>query len=396
MSLAPRKKLSKETQCVHAGVRPDPVHGALMTPIVNATTFQQTAPGVHRGYDYTRAGNPTRQALEEALACMEGARFAVTFASGLAAEQGILLSLPPRPKILICEDVYGGTSRLFRRVFEKFEFQITFGNLADTSTAKALLSEKWDLVWIETPTNPLLQIIDIEAVSTQAKAHGATVVVDNTFASPVFQSPLALGADIVVHSSTKYLGGHSDVLGGVVMTNDDQWHEKIRFQQFACGAVPSPFDCFLLLRSLKTLSIRMSQHQKNAIFVAEGLQKLGICEVIFPGLESHPHHQLARKQMSGFSGMMSLRIKGGFPAVTRFLSRLELFVLAESLGGVESLVNHPETMTHASIPPEHRAKIGIDSGLLRLSVGIEGADDLLADLTQALQFSLKTPDSGSR
>lgn len=374
-----------ETVCVHAGVEPEPVTGAIMTPIFQTSTYVQSAPGEHKGYDYSRGGNPTRTALENALAALEGAAFGISFSSGLAAVHAIAQLLNPGDHVLVCDDVYGGTGRLFRRLFAKYNIDFEFVDMRDPQTLRNLVRPTTRLVWIETPTNPLLRIVDIAAVAQIARSAGALTVVDNTFASPIFQRPLTLGADIVLHSTTKYIGGHSDLVGGALMTDSGDLAEQLRFIQFAGGAVNAPQECFTLLRSIKTLALRMQRHNENALHVAQALVgHPALSEVIFPGLESHPQHALARQQMSGFSGMVSVRVKGSFSDVKRVVSRLRVFSLAESLGGVESLVNHPETMTHASVPPEHRKKIGIDAGLLRFSVGIESAQDLVDDVRQAL------------
>ena len=374
-----------ETICVHAGVEPEATTGAIMTPIFQTSTYVQSAPGEHKGYDYSRGGNPTRTALEAALAALERAKHGISFASGLAAVHAIAQLLNPGDHVLVCDDVYGGTGRLFRRLFAKYAIDFEFVDMRNPDALKSLLRPKTRLVWIETTTNPLLRIVDIRAAAEIAKAKGAWTVVDNTFASPIFQQPLNLGADIVLHSTTKYIGGHSDLVGGALMTNDESLAEQLRFIQFAGGAINAPQECFILLRSIKTLALRMQRHHENACVVAQELNQLSaFSEVIFPGLESHPQHALARQQMSGYSGMVSARLKGSFDDVKKFVSRLKVFSLAESLGGVESLVNHPETMTHASVPPDHRKKIGIDSGLLRFSVGIETAHDLVDDIRQAL------------
>ncbi|MBM3382191.1 MAG: aminotransferase class I/II-fold pyridoxal phosphate-dependent enzyme [Betaproteobacteria bacterium] len=375
-----------ETICVHAGVEPEPTTGAIMTPIFQTSTYVQSAPGEHKGYDYSRGGNPTRTALESSLAALEKARHGISFASGLAAVHAVAQLLNPGDHVLVCDDVYGGTGRLFRSLFAKYDIHFDFVDMRSPADLKSQFQPKTRLVWIETPTNPLLRIVDIRAVADLARAHGALTVVDNTFASPVFQQPLDMGADISLHSTTKYIGGHSDLVGGALMTNDDALAEQLRFIQFAGGAVNAPQECFILLRSIKTLALRMQRHHENACQVAEALSRqAAFSDVIFPGLESHPQHALARAQMTGYSGMVSVRLKGGFDDVKRFVSRLKIFSLAESLGGVESLVNHPETMTHASVPPEHRKKIGIDSGLLRFSVGIETAQDLVDDIRQAVK-----------
>ena len=373
------------TLCVHAGVEPEPITGAIMTPIFQTSTYVQEAPGQHKGYDYSRAGNPTRTALEASLAALEGAAHAITFATGMAAETAIAQILDPPTHVLLSQDAYGGTGRLFRRLFAKYGIEPEFIDLRDLDLVASKLSERTQLLWAETPTNPLMQIVDIEGLARLAHRFGTRLVVDNTFCSPILQNPLALGADLVVHSSTKYIGGHSDLLGGVVMTNDDELAEKVRFVQFAAGAVSSPFECFLMLRSIKTLALRMERHCASALAFARALEESGGFEkVIYPGLESHPQHELAKKQMKGFSGIVSAYLPADMELVSRFLSRLEVFVVAESLGGVESLVDHPEVMTHASVPPELREQLGINAGLLRFSVGIEDVRDLIADVRQAL------------
>jgi len=380
------KRLQRiETLCVHAGVEPEPVTGAIMTPIFQTSTYVQSAPGEHKGYDYSRGGNPTRTSLEAALAALEQARHGISFASGLAAVHAIAQLLNPGDHVLVCDDVYGGTGRLFRRLFAKYGIDFEFIDMRNPQELSSKFKPKTRLVWIETPTNPLLRIVDISAVADLARAQGAWTVVDNTFASPIFQQPLRLGADIVLHSTTKYIGGHSDLVGGALMLNDDSLAEQLRFIQFAGGAVNAPQECFILLRSIKTLALRMQRHHENASAVAQVMLTMpGFSEVIFPGLESHPQHALACRQMTGFSGMVSVRMKGSFEDVKKFLSRLRVISLAESLGGVESLVNHPETMTHASVPPDHRKKIGIDSNLLRFSIGIENVQDLIDDIGSAL------------
>jgi cystathionine beta-lyase/cystathionine gamma-synthase len=382
MSIRP----SDFTKVVHAGVEPDPRTGAIMTPIFQTSTYVQEAPNQHKGWDYSRAGNPTRDALEEAFAALEGAKHGLAFSSGLAAEQAIIQILNPGDHVLVCDDVYGGTGRLFRRLFAKYNLTFEFIDMTSVKNVEAAIKPNTRLVWIETPTNPLLKVIDIEAVAKVAHHAKAVVVVDNTFASPIFQSPLEMGADIVVHSTTKYIGGHSDIIGGAVMMNDDKLHEQIKFVQFAGGAVPGPLECFLLLRSVKTLAVRMEKHDSNALAVARFLAEHSrVKEVFFPGLPSHPQHALAKKQMRGFAGMVSFNLKGSYDEVVSFLQKLKVFSLAESLGGVESLVNHPEKMTHASVPEEMRKQLGIGPNLIRLSCGIESADDLIKDLDQALK-----------
>ena len=380
-----KKTEAIETLCVHAGVEPEPGTGAIMTPIFQTSTYVQQGPGQHKGYEYSRGGNPTRTSLEKALAALEGAKHAVSFSSGLAAEQAIVQTLDPGDHVLVSQDVYGGTGRLFRRLFAKYGIEFEFIDLRDPALVLSRVKPSTRMIWAETPTNPLMQIVDIEALGTLAKKSGAKLVVDNTFCSPVLQRPLMLGADVVVHSTTKYIGGHSDLIGGAIMLNDDALAEQIGFIQFAGGAVNSPFESFLLLRSIKTLAIRMKQHSENALKFAREIEESGaFAKVLYPGLESHPQHELARRQMSGFSGMVSVYLDGGMERTTRFLQALRVFALAESLGGVESLVNHPETMTHASVPAELREELGINSELIRFSVGIENVDDLIGDVKQAL------------
>ena len=380
-----------DTLCVHAGVEPEPITGAIMTPIFQTSTYVQDTPGQAKVYDYARAGNPTRTSLEKSLAALEFAKHAVTYASGLAAVQAVTQLLNCNDHVLVCDDVYGGTGRLFRKIFSKYQINFEFIDMSKMENIKSAINKNTKLIWIETPTNPLLKLIDIEAVAKIAKENNCLLVVDNTFATPIFQNPLKLGADIVLHSTTKYIGGHSDMIGGCVMTNDSSLHEQLQFLQFAAGSVNAPFECFLLLRSIKTLSIRMKKHQENAFAVAKEMEKMNLfSEVIYPGLKSHPQHTLALKQMSGFSGMISARLKGdSFEQVKTFLTKLKVFSLAESLGGVESLVNHPETMTHASVPPDHRIKIGITSNLIRFSIGIEDTQDLIDDIRQAGDKLLK-------
>lgn len=382
--------LSKQTKIhttvVHAGVRPDPLTGAVMTPIYQTSTFVQEAPGKHKGYDYSRADNPTREALERSFAGIEGARHGLAFSSGLAAEQAVIQLLEPGAKVLVCDDVYGGTGRLFRRLFAKYGIDFKFVDFHDKEELAKEATANVKMVWIETPTNPTMKVIDIAAVSALAKKTGALLVVDNTFASPVNQRPLALGADIVVHSTTKYIGGHSDLIGGALMVDRPDLFEQLKFIQFAAGSVPAPLECFLLLRSIKTLAIRMDRHNSSGLKVAQYLARHPqIQQIYYPGLAEHPNHKIAAKQMSGFAGMVSVDLKGDYSQVVAFLQKLKIFSLAESLGGVESLVNHPEQMTHASVPPELRRKLGIGPNLVRFSVGIEDPDDLIGDLEQALR-----------
>jgi len=373
------------TTCVHAGAHVEPTTGAIMQPIFATSTYVQEEPAKHKGFDYSRADNPTRQAYEEALAAMEGARHGLSFASGLAAVQAVVQLLEPGARILVCDDVYGGTGRLFRRLFAKYNLDFQFVDMADPAAVKAAATPATKLVWVETPTNPMMKVIDIRAMAQVAKQTGALLVVDNTFASPIFQTPLALGADIVLHSTTKYIGGHSDLIGGALMMSRQDLFEQLKFVQFAAGSVPSPFDAYLMHRSLKTLGVRMMQHHKNGMAVAEFLAShKRVKRVMFPGLKSHPQHAIAAEQMRGFSGMVSFDLDGTYDDVVKFLKKLKVFALAESLGGVESLVNHPEKMTHASVPEEMRKKLGIGPALIRLSCGIEDTDDLVADLKQAL------------
>lgn len=378
-----------ETIVVHAGVKPEPVTGAVMTPIFQTSTYAQDFPGRPKIYDYSRGGNPTRTALEESLAALENAQFAYSWASGLAATQAVIQLLEPDSHVLVSEDGYGGTGRLFRQLFSKYQIHFEFVDFRATQDIVEKITSKTKLIWLESPTNPLLRIADIEAISQKAKAVGAITVVDNTFASSIFQQPLSLGVDIVMHSTTKYIGGHSDLIGGALMLNNPDLSEKLRFIQYAAGSINSPFEAFLILRSIKTLAIRMKKHQENALAVAEAMQSMPqFQEVIYPGLVSHPQHALAKKQMSGFSGIISARINGDVDSVTNFLTRLKTFTLAESVGGVESLVNHPQTMTHASVPEALRVKLGITNNLIRFSVGIESASDLINDLRQALTPSI--------
>jgi cystathionine beta-lyase/cystathionine gamma-synthase len=356
-----------------------------MTPIFMTSTYVQEEPGVHKGFDYSRADNPTRAAYETALATIEGAHHGLAFSSGLAAEQAIVQLLSPGARVIVSDDVYGGTGRLFRRLYAKYGIDFQFIDLADKAALTAALTPETKMIWVETPSNPTMKIIDVRHIAALAKSVGALTVVDNTFATPIFQSPLKLGADIVVHSTTKYIGGHSDMIGGALMTSDNQLFEQLKFIQFAAGAVPAPLECFLLHRSIKTLAVRMQQHERNAQIVAEMLSKHPkVKRVYYPGLTSDPGHKLAKEQMSGFSGMVSFDHGGSYGEVVTFLQKLKVFSLAESLGGVESLVNHPERMTHASVPEDLRRKLGIGPQLIRLSVGIEYADDLIADLAQAL------------
>ncbi len=379
--------LALGTLAIHGGQHPDPSTGAVMPPIYATSTYAQSSPGVHQGFEYSRTHNPTRFAYERCVAALEGGRHGFAFASGLAALATLLELLDHGDHVIAMDDLYGGSYRLFERVRRRSAgLHFSYVDLTDAEALAAAITPKTKLVWIETPTNPLLKIVDIAAIAAIAKAHGLLVAVDNTFASPILQRPLALGADIVMHSATKYLNGHSDMVGGMLVVGDDAGlAERLAFLQNSVGAVQGPFDSFLALRGLKTLHLRMRAHCDNALALAQWLQThAAVAEVIYPGLPSHPHHALAARQMAGFGGMLSIRLKGGFEAAKRFCERLELFTLAESLGGVESLVNHPALMTHASIPPDRRAQLGIGDELVRLSVGVEDAADLRADLAQAL------------
>jgi cystathionine gamma-synthase/cystathionine gamma-lyase len=377
--------LSLDTLAVHAGQPPDPVSGAVMTPIVLASTFAQRAPGEHAGFEYGRSGNPTRNALEACVAALEGGAHGFAFGSGLGASATILSLLRSGDHIVCGDDVYGGTFRLMDKVMAPLGLRTTRVDMSSPDNVRAALTPDTRLVWLETPTNPMLKIFDIAAIAAIAKAAGALVVVDNTFATPVLQQPLSLGADVVLHSATKYLNGHSDVVGGVVVTNDASYAERLRFQQNALGAVPSPFDCYMVLRGLKTLHLRVARSCASARVIAERLaSERSVTTVHYPGLSSHPGHSLAKRQMKDFGAMITLVLSGGLPRARAFLSSLEVFACAESLGGVESLAEHPAIMTHASVPAEHRAALGIDDGLVRLSIGVEALEDLWGDLRKAL------------
>ena len=374
------------TRAIHDGQPPDPATGAVIVPIYQTSTYAQSEVGVHKGYDYSRTSNPTRAALEACLASLDGGRFGLAFASGMAAEDTLLHVLQTGDHVVACDDVYGGTYRLFKRVLERAGLRFSFVDATDVRNVEQALEERTRLVWLESPTNPLMKLVDIAAVAELAHARGARLAVDNTFASPYCQRPLELGADVVHYSTTKYLGGHSDVVGGALVTSDESLYEQLKFVQNAVGGVPGAFDSWLVLRGLKTLAIRMRQHSENALHMACFLREHPrVKAVYYPGLADHPQHLLARRQMSGgFSGMLSFEVAGGVAAAREVARATRLFTLAESLGGVESLIELPALMTHASLPPERRDEIGIDSGLIRLSVGIEDADDLVADLDQAL------------
>jgi cystathionine gamma-lyase len=370
-----------ETLAIHAGQHPDPVTGAVMTPVYLTSTYVQSAPGEHKGYEYSRTHNLTRHALQDCLAALEGARHGLAFASGLAATDALLHLLDTGDHVVYSDDVYGGTFRLFDKVFRRHGLSFTPVDACDPGNVERAMTPHTRMVWLESPTNPMLKIADLSAIAAIARARGATSVVDNTFATPFFQRPLELGIDVVCHSTTKYLNGHSDVVGGAVLTSDAALYGKIQFLQNAVGGVPSPMDSFLVMRGLKTLHVRMERHQENAFRLARFLEAHPQVErTTYPGLPSHPQHALARRQMSGFGGMLTFVIRGGLPAARAFLSSLRVFALAESLGGVESLIEHPAIMTHASVPPETRAALGIADGFIRVSVGIESADDLIEDL----------------
>jgi cystathionine gamma-lyase len=356
-----------------------------MTPIYQTSTYAQESPGKHRGYEYSRTDNPTRTAYQECLAALENGKHALAFSSGLAATSTILQTLKPGDHVVCCDDVYGGTFRIFDKVFKPLGIDFTFVDLSDLKKAEASFRPQTKLLWMESPTNPMLKILDIRALCKISHSKGARAIVDNTFMSAYFQKPLELGADLVVHSVTKYMNGHSDVVGGALMTNHTEWYEKLKFLQNAVGAIPSPMDCFLVMRGLKTLHVRMERHAQNAMQIARFLESHPhVDRVIYPGLESHPQHLLALQQMSGFGGMITFFIRGGLAEARSFLEKVQIFTLAESLGGVESLIEHPAIMTHASIPQETRKELGIHDNLIRVSVGIEDIDDLLKDLNQAL------------
>jgi len=374
------------TKLIHAGMEPDPSTGAIIPPIYQTSTYVQEAPGINKGFEYARSQNPTRKALEEALAVIENGKFGLSFGSGVAATDAVLKLLKPGDEVIAGNDLYGGTYRLFTKIYEKFGIRFHFVNMQDPSSIRPLINGNTRLVWIETPTNPLMNITDIEGIASITKEKGLILVVDNTFASPYLQTPLDLGADIVMHSATKYLGGHSDVIHGCLMLNDKALRDELYFIQKSCGAVPGPQDCFLVLRGLKTLHVRMDRHCENGIAVAHFLRnhpKVG--QVYWCGFEDHPGYKVASKQMRGFGGMMSFTLKDeNMEATTKVLSSTKIFSLAESLGGIESLINHPASMTHASIPREERLKNGLSDTLIRLSVGIEDKEDLIEDLKQAI------------
>ena len=384
------RPLALATLAIHGGQAPDPSTGAVMQPIYATSTYAQSSPGVHQGFEYSRTHNPTRFAWERCVAALEGGSRGFAFASGLAATSTVLELLDSGDHVVAMDDLYGGSYRLFERVRRRSAgLDFSFVDLCDLAAFEAAITPKTRMVWIETPTNPMLKIVDIAAVAQIARKHGLMVVVDNTFASPIVQRPLELGAHLVMHSATKYLNGHSDMVGGIVVVGEDaELAEQMAFLQNSVGAVQGPFDSFLALRGVKTLPLRMRAHNENALALAQWLEGQDAVEkVIYPGLVSHPQHALAARQMHGFGGIVSVVLKGGFEAARRFCERTELFTLAESLGGVESLVNHPAVMTHASVPVERRERLGLSDALVRLSVGVEAAGDLVADLEMALQGS---------
>ena len=375
-----------DTKLIHAGAEPDPSTGAIMTPIFQTSTYVQSAPGKNKGYEYARSQNPTRKALEDALAIIENGKYALAFSSGVAATDAVIKLLQPGDEVIAGNDMYGGTYRLFTKVFEKFGIKFHYIDMTHVENINKYINSNTKLIWTETPTNPLMNICDIAAVVAIAKKNKIFVAVDNTFASPYLQNPLDLGADIVMHSVTKYLGGHSDVIQGCLVINDSELREKLYFLQKSCGAVPGPMDCFLVLRGIKTLHVRMQRHCENGEKIAYWLRNnFKVGKVYWPGCEDHPNHAIAKKQMRGFGGMLSFTLKDdSVENAIRVLSSTKIFSLAESLGGVESLINHPASMTHASIPREERIKNGLTDSLIRLSVGIEDADDLIDDLKQAI------------
>jgi cystathionine gamma-synthase len=370
------------TRAIHAGQAPDALSGAVTVPVYQTSTFAQEEVGKHKGFEYARTDNPTRNALQECLAALESARYGLAFASGLAAETTMMLSLKSGDHVVVCDDVYGGTYRLFMQVMKDLGIAFDFVDAADEAAVEAAFRPSTRLLWLETPTNPLLKLADIQRLAQIARTHGARTLVDNTFASPFFQRPLELGADLVLHSTTKYLGGHSDVVGGAILLNDEELYARLKFLQNAAGGVPGPWDSWLVLRGVKTLAVRMRQHEQNAFAVARLLEEHRAVErVIYPGLPSHPQHELARRQMCGFGGMISFTLHGGEAAARRLVARTKLFTLAESLGGVESLIELPATMTHGSV---QGTALEVPPGLVRVSVGIEDEGDLLRDLEQAL------------
>ncbi|MHB1377905.1 MAG: cystathionine gamma-synthase [Candidatus Humimicrobiaceae bacterium] len=375
-----------ETKAIHSGQKPDPLTGAVIVPVYQTSTYQQEAIGKNKGYEYSRTGNPTRKALEDVLASLEEGKYGLAFASGLAATSAVFNLLKPKSHIVVGDDIYGGTYRLIESIYKRSGIKVTYADVDDLDSFEKAINKDTKLIWVETPTNPLLKIIDLEKLSETAKRKNIILAVDNTFASPYFQKPLTLGADIVVHSTTKYISGHSDIIGGAVITSSKKIYDDLKFYQNAAGAVPGPWDCWLVIRGVKTLAVRMREHEKNALCLAKYLEKHPkVDNVYYPGLPGSKQYALARKQMSGFGGMISLELKGGFPQVEKFVSKLKLFLLAESLGGVESLVCYPPKMTHSIFSVEEREQRGIKDNLVRLSIGIEHIDDLVEDIERALQ-----------
>ncbi len=379
-----------DTLAIHAGQEPDPTTGAVMTPVYLTSTYVQAGPGEHKGYEYSRTQNPTRKALQDCLAALEGAKYGAAFASGLAATDTLMHLLDTGDHVVVSDDVYGGTFRIFDKVFKRLGLSFSFVDLCSPGSFEAAITPKTKMVWVESPTNPMLKLIDLAAIAEVAKKRGILSVCDNTFMTPYFQRPLDLGFDVVTHSTTKYLNGHSDVVGGFACTSRDDIAEKMYFLQNAVGGVQGAMDSFLVMRGVKTLHVRMERHAQNAMKIAQYLTTHPMVKkVTYPGLESHPQHALARKQMKGFGGMMTFDMKGGLEAARTFLKNTKVFACAESLGGVESLIEHPAIMTHASVPKETREVLGISDGLIRLSVGIEDAQDLIDDLAQAFEVAKK-------
>lgn len=374
------------TKAIHAGVKPDPSTGAIMTPIFQTSTYVQKAPGEHLGYEYARTKNPTREQLEASIASLEKAKYGRCFASGMSATDSIIRLLEPGAEVIVSNDLYGGTYRLFTKLYERYGLKFHFVNMNDLNAVSEAITDKTEMVWIETPTNPMMSIVDIGAIAKSAKDFGALVVVDNTFATPFLQTPIDLGADIVMHSVTKYIAGHSDVVMGAAVTNSTEIDKRLAFIQNSAGAVPGPNDCFLVLRGIKTLHVRMQRHCENGKRIAHFLQSHPLIKKVYwPGFEDHPNHEVAKKQMRDFGGMISFILKDDNQAAAfEVLKKFKLFSLAESLGGVESLVGHPASMTHASIPKEERLKSGLTDSLIRLSVGIEDVEDLIEDIDQAI------------
>lgn len=374
------------TKAIHAGVTPDPATGAIMTPIYQTTTYAQSAPGEHKGYEYSRSHNPTRTALEESMAALENGKYGFCYGSGLGAIDAVIKMLNPGDEVISTSDLYGGSYRIFTKIFEKYGIKFKFIDMSEVENIEACITKNTKLIWVETPTNPMMTIIDIEGAAKIAKAHHITLCVDNTFSTPYLQNPLDLGADIVMHSVTKYIAGHSDVVMGALVTNSEEIAEKLGFIQKASGAIPGPQDCFLVLRGVKTLHLRMQRHCENGASVANFLQSCdAVDKVLWPGFKNHKNHNIASRQMHGFGGMISFSLKEDTEeAAIKVLKKFKLFTLAESLGGVESLCGHPASMTHASIPKAEREKVGLSDSLIRLSVGVEDIEDLIADLKQAL------------